>query len=172
MTLLASDVMTKEVTTIGLDETVEDLIHLLRVSHFTGVPVVNTEGKAVGLVSETDILRAMAYTINPPGSSDQISIEDEGRERGATTRLLRPPNVPGVEAAMNALIKRKVREVMTPVLHACRPGDSLAKVCDKMGWKGVHRIVVTDEDGKVVGLISALDAVRRFGKVLEEQDAS
>ena len=172
MTLLASDIMTKEVTTIALDKTVEDLIHLLRVSHFTGVPVVNADGKAVGLVSETDILRALAYTINPPGSSDQISIEDDGRERGATTRLLRPPNILGFEHAMGALIKRQVREVMTPVLHACRPDDSLSKVCDKMGWKGVHRIVVTDTDGKVVGLISALDAVRRFGDYLKEQNAS
>ena len=170
MTLLAKDVMTTDVTTIGLEESVESLIHLFRVSHFTGVPVVDAAGRAVGLVSETDILRALAYTISPPGSSDSIDLgKKDGRDRGATTRLLRPQRVPTpTRESVSELIGRKVHELMTPVLQACRPDDTLAHVCETMAWKGVHRIVVVDDAGEVVGLISALDAVRRFGEVLKK----
>ena len=68
--LTARDVMTTEVTTVREDTSIEQLIHLLRVSHFSGIPVVDKEGRAVGLVSETDILRALAYTVGPPGSGE------------------------------------------------------------------------------------------------------
>jgi CBS-domain-containing membrane protein len=37
-----------------------------------------------------------------------------------------------------------------------------------MTWKEVHRIVVTDGDGQVVGLISSSDAVRAFGEMLSK----
>lgn len=168
MTLFAKDVMTSDVTTVHQDESVEALIHVFRVSHFTGMPVVDSEGRCVGLVSETDILRALAYAINPPGSADDIAVGKDGRDRGATTRLLRPQSPPS-DKSVSKLVSRTVQEVMSPVLQACRADDTLAHVCETMAWKGVHRIVVTNEDGQVVGLISALDAVRRFGEILKEQ---
>jgi CBS-domain-containing membrane protein len=169
--ITAADVMTHEVTTVSQDENVEGLIHLFRVSHFTAVPVIDDGGKAVGLVSETDILRAVAYALSPPGSSDELPLpeKDPSRDRGATTRLLRPFKLPGFEKAMQHLIKRSVRDLMSPVLHSCKPETPLQQVCESMSWKGVHRIIVLDPEGKVVGLISALDAVRRFGKELEKQ---
>lgn len=167
--ITAADVMTREVTTISQDETVEALIYLFRISHFTAVPVIDKDGKAVGLVSETDILRAVAYALSPPGSSDEmpLPVKDPSRDRGATSRLLRPFKLPGFEKAMQHLIKRSVRDLMSPVLHSCRPETTLQQVCEAMAWKGVHRIIVLDAEGKVAGLISALDAVRRFGEELE-----
>jgi CBS-domain-containing membrane protein len=169
VTLTASDIMTRDVTTIGSEETVESLIQLFRVSHFTGIPVVDEHGKAVGLVSETDILRAMAYALGPPGS-DEMKKPKGPRDKGATTRLLRPFKVPGFDAAMKQLVSRKVLEVMSPVLVSCRPEDPLHLVCETMTWKEVHRIVVTDDDGKVAGLISSLDAVRKLGEVLKPKE--
>ncbi len=170
--ITAADIMTCDVTTVSEEETVEGLIQLLRVSHFTGVPVVDESGKAVGHVSETDILRAVAYSLSPPGSSDEMMVanKDESRDRGATTRLLRPMKLPGFEQAMQHLIRRVVRDLMSPVVVSCRPETPLGEVCETMAWKGIHRIIVLDDAGKVVGLISALDAVRRFGKELKGRE--
>ncbi|RMG12423.1 MAG: CBS domain-containing protein [Planctomycetota bacterium] len=169
MGLTAADIMTRPVTTIRHTETVESLIRLLRESHFTGVPVVDDEGRALGLVSETDILRALAYALSPPGS-DELRVPsrelDAGRDRTATARLLRP--LRGFERSVRELVSRQVRELMSPVLHSCRPEDPLHTVCQTMTWKEVHRIVVVDGDGKVVGLISSSDAVRTFGELLSK----
>ncbi len=168
--LTARDVMTTEVTTVRQDQPVEELIHLFRVSHFTGVPVVDEEGRAVGVVSETDILRALAYTIAPPTSGEhRVDRKGGGRQKGATARLLRPSRDPAVQhtaKVMQALVQRQVRDLMTPVVHSCKPSDPLWLVCETMTWKEVHRLVVVDEDDKVVGLISALDAVRQYGEDL------
>jgi predicted transcriptional regulator len=170
MTLLATDVMTTDVTTIGQDESVEALIQLFRVSEFTAVPVIDEAGRAVGLISETDILRALAYAINPPGSSDALDVASkDGRDRGATARLLRLEGL-STGRTVAQLVQRRVRELMTPVLQRCRADDTLAHVCETMAWKGVHRIIVTNDEGEAVGVISALDAVRRLGQLLKEQD--
>lgn len=166
--LTARDVMTAQVTTIRDDQPVEALIRLFRESHFTGVPVVDAAGKAVGVVSETDILRALAYTVSPP-SSGEFRVDRRGRDKGATARLLRPSRDPAVQETakvMQSLLQRRVRDLMTPVVHSCRPDDPLSLVCESMVWKEVHRLVVLDEAGHVVGLISALDAVRKYGEEL------
>ena len=134
--------------------------------------IVDSSGKAVGHISETDILRAVAYSLSPPGSSDEMKIvtKDESRDRGATTRLLRPMKLPGFEQAMQHLVKRVVRDLMSPVVVSCSEDTPLSDVCETMSWKGVHRIIVLGDDGKVVGLISALDAVRRFAKELKSRE--
>ena len=162
----ARDVMTADVVTIAETDTVEALIQLFRASHFTGIPVVDGDGRAVGVVAETDVLRAFAYTVSPPASGE-VAVKNAGRERGATARLLRP-DLAQREAGriMKELVQRQVCEVMTPVVHACRPDDDLTTVCDIMVWKHIHRVVVLDDDRKVVGLISALDAVRSCSEVI------
>lgn len=177
--ILARDVMTTDVTTINHSTSVEKLIHVFRLSHFTGIPVVDDEGRAVGLVSETDILRALAYTLHPPtGKSGEHKIPDpespdekEERDRRATTRLLLAASKADLEVqaavVMRELLTRQVRELMTPIVHSCLPEAPLAEVCDTMSWKGIHRVVVVDAENKVVGLISSLDLARKFAETLK-----
>lgn len=180
MTILARDVMTTDVTTITGETSVEELIHVFRLSHFTGIPVVDGDGRAVGLVSETDILRALAYTLHPPGGSGVHKIPDpnekptrldEERHKKATTRLLLAANRASVPvqaaAVMRELLTRTVHDLMTPIVHSCLPDAPLADVCEMMNWKEIHRVVVVDADKKVVGLISSLDLARKFGEVLK-----
>ena len=172
--MLARDVMKTDVTSVQPNTSIEDLIQLLRVSYFTAVPVVDEEGKAVGLISETDILRALAYTISPPQSGEFQIEPDKPRDKGVTTRILRgAQREVEVQATqvMRELLTREVRELMTPVVIRCSPDDPLSSVCETVVWKEVHRVVVTDEEGKVVGLITTLDLAEAFGKDLKKRDA-
>lgn len=165
MELRARDVMTSDVTTVTQDTPASDLIKLFRESHFTGVPVVDGDGKAVGLISETDILRGLAYALTPP-TKDRPRVQGK---RGTSAYLLEdvPENLE-IGNVVGGLLRRTVRDLMTPVLVACRPDEPLAVVCETMGWKEVHRIVVTGDDGEVVGLITSLDMVRQFGEHLRK----
>lgn len=53
----ASDVMTRDVVTIGPDATVLQAARLMLQNRISGLPVVDAEGNLVGVVSEGDFLR-------------------------------------------------------------------------------------------------------------------
>ncbi len=55
--MLAKDVMTTKLVTVGLDATVEDIAKLFVERRISGVPVVDDKGKVVGIVSEGDLMR-------------------------------------------------------------------------------------------------------------------
>lgn len=172
MDFRARDVMTREPTTVLPETPVEELLHLFRVSHFSGIPVVDHDRKAVGMISETDVLRALAYAIGPPGSGEfQVSFR-KGRTTGLTARLLDHGDREGIDALalIRELLGRKVIELMSPVVHTCHVDAPLAEVCETLVWKEIHRVVVVDDDHRVVGLISSIDAVRVFGELLRKHE--
>ncbi len=57
MTLLASDVMIKDVITVSENTPLKEVTRLFSESKITGAPVVNAEGHLVGVISETDVIR-------------------------------------------------------------------------------------------------------------------
>ena len=54
--LKAKDIMSKTVTTIRSDGTLLDAIQLLVCKEISGLPVVNEQGKMIGIITEKDIL--------------------------------------------------------------------------------------------------------------------
>jgi CBS domain-containing protein len=171
--LCARDVMSRDVTTVSQDVPVEELIHLLRMSQFSGIPVVDQEGSAVGLISETDILRALAYTVGPPASgSGEFANKFQAGKKRVSAAILDAAGHGDAQttAALNELIRRPVRELMTPYVHSCSPDAPVVEVCEMMVWKEIRRVVVM-EDGRPVGMISSIDLITKLGEWLRKGDA-
>ena len=57
MSLLASDVMVKDVVTVLESAPLKEVARILSDKNITGAPVVNSLGELVGVISETDIIR-------------------------------------------------------------------------------------------------------------------
>ena len=57
MSLLASDVMIKDVVTVLESAPLKEVARILSEKNITGAPVVNSNGELVGVISETDIIR-------------------------------------------------------------------------------------------------------------------
>ncbi|MEP7341368.1 MAG: CBS domain-containing protein [Acidobacteriota bacterium] len=57
MTLLASDVMVKDVITVSDTTLLKDVTKMFGEKRITGVPVVNAANELVGVLSETDVIR-------------------------------------------------------------------------------------------------------------------
>ena len=53
-----------------------------------------------------------------------------------------------------------VKEVMSERVHCIEPDRSAAVAAAKMVEQRIHRLVVVDESGRVLGIISALDILR------------
>ncbi|MGD0154196.1 MAG: CBS domain-containing protein, partial [Thermacetogeniaceae bacterium] len=54
--MLARDIMNKNVITVQEDASIEELARVLTENHISGAPVVNKEGKLVGIVTDADLI--------------------------------------------------------------------------------------------------------------------
>lgn len=59
----AGDIMTRGVITIGPSARIQDAARLLADHHISGVPVVDAEGKMIGLVTEADLIGKDGATV-------------------------------------------------------------------------------------------------------------
>lgn len=123
----AKDIMQTALITITEETFVHDAINILAEKKITGLPVVDADGRLVGIVSEKDILM-MAYR----------EITDTCDE---------------------ATKAKKATDVMTPKVISFRPDDNLADICQCFMNNPFRRVPITDDDGKLVGLISRKDIV-------------
>ena len=57
--MIASDIMTRNVHTIHPDASAQEAAHLLAQEHMSGAPVVDANGKVIGIVT-ADIAHAVA----------------------------------------------------------------------------------------------------------------
>ena len=55
--LFAADIMVREVVTIGPEESVARASALMTANDVSALPVISTEGRLVGIISEADLLR-------------------------------------------------------------------------------------------------------------------
>jgi len=52
----AADVMTRDVVTVKLDTPLRELAKILSEKNINGVPVVDDQGKVIGVVCESDLV--------------------------------------------------------------------------------------------------------------------
>ena len=62
-----ADLMQSDLSTIAPEATVAEVVQLLADSHVSGLPVVDAEGRVLGVVSATDVLEAAAEHDEPAG---------------------------------------------------------------------------------------------------------
>ncbi len=94
---------------------------------------------------------------------------DHGRIVGVVSKsdLVDPRHRAGVE-------KPIVRDAMTKVVHAVRPGDAAMSAVRLMVNENVHRAVVVNDQGKLVGIVSPMDVMRALarGEQVQANDAA
>lgn len=54
-----------------------------------------------------------------------------------------------------------VGEIMSKNVHSCNIDDDVDDACDLMEQEQVRRLVVLDDDGKIVGVVSLADIAQR-----------
>lgn len=70
-----SAVMTAEVITVGPLEAVEDAAKLMHRHRVGSLPVTEPDGRLLGIVTETDILRCFAELVGGGGASTRLEVE-------------------------------------------------------------------------------------------------
>lgn len=138
----ARGLMTDNPVSINEHATLQDAAAFLTTRNISAAPVINDAGRPVGVLSRTDIIRFSSGVPKAPQMLGDFINE---------AKKLSDPTPRNLVA---------VRQVMTPVVLSVGLDASLAEVCEKMLDRNVHRLFVIDQDGILVGVISALDILR------------
>lgn len=146
----ARDLMTSKVITVTPDTLVSQVADLLHKYHYSGLPVVNEEGRVLGTISERDFITAGSDLYLPTYIKMLANVD---YVQGAGKHL---PHV--VEQVVNA----KAKDIMNQSVPFARPDTSIEEVSRIFAEQRVNPIPVTDSTNKLVGIISRSDLIKFF----------
>jgi CBS domain-containing protein len=150
--------MSRSVICVTDDVTVAAAIALIVHHRIGALPVTDGDGRLVGVLSKTDLVREQ-YERTRTGDEETMSLASSPLEPGFHE-----------ESAPAAI----VREVMTPIAFTLHENGTVSQAAALMAHEGIHRLPVTDQDGRVVGVLSALDILewvaREDGYVLARRE--
>ncbi|MFF2660683.1 CBS domain-containing protein [Kitasatospora sp. NPDC058032] len=131
--------MTSPVVQVAPQTGFREIVALLAEYDITGVPVVDGDGRPLGIVSEADLLLTLAAQ------------EDPGSH-------MPPPDLPrtGPGGAVTAA------DLMTGPAICTTPEASVVAAARLMSRHGLKRLPVLDQDGRVFAMVSRGDLLRVF----------
>ncbi len=143
--------MSKNTISVLPATTVADAAQIMLANRVTGLPVLEADGKLVGIISEGDLLR-------------RAELETEGKQASWLKALLMPSS-----AAADYVLthSRHVSGVMTHDPVFVTPETDLAEAVQLMLRKHIKRLPVL-ENGALVGVISRTDLLRLLARKLIE----
>ena len=147
----AHQIMTRSVVTVSPETTIVDAANLMLQRHVSGLPVVDTSGKLVGIVSEGDFIRRSEI--------------GTGRKRGRWLRFILGPGKSASDFVQEH--GRKVFEVMTRSPLTIAEDTSLAEIVDLMEKNNVKRLPVVRGD-KVVGIVSRANLLQAVASLARD----
>ncbi len=139
----AADIMTAPVITVTEETPVREIVNILLARRISGVPVVDGEGKLVGLVSEGDLLRRAELGTQ--------------KRRGSWLAFFT-----GTATLADEYVRAHgevARDIMTRSVVTVSPAASLAEIADLMEERHIKRVPVLDGD-KIVGIVSRSNLLR------------
>lgn len=143
-----TQVMSQPVRTVHPDTPLAEAAHLMVSERISGLPVVDTEGHLVGLITEADFLRALGVPAQQPNHSIWQTLESLFTHLAQHTKLKTPADPVSAHMARNVL--------------CIRPDQDLHNALETMRKHSVKRVVVCDEDRHVLGMVTRSDLVRVF----------
>ena len=150
--LTAKDVMIQEVLEVRAEWSLQRLVEFLVENSISGAPVTTEDGKLVGVVSLTDIIRH--DTLLEKGSQSYGTHE---YYLHTLESQFAPQEIDSLHFGNEPLMT--VRDIMTPTIFKVNENATVQQVADTMIRGRIHRVFVTQEE-KVVGIISAADMLR------------
>ncbi len=143
-----TDVMTQDVVTLAPDASLADAADLLAEKGFGAAPVVDADGKIVGLLRDEDLLISEARLHLPTTIAILPGIE-----------FTLPSSLRRYDEELKKAASSTVADVMEKDFKHVAPDADVADVATMMHEHDVTHVPVV-KDGKVVGIVARGDIVR------------
>ena len=164
--LLARDLMTRTPVTVRADMKVGALCDLLQEKNINGAPVVDSQGRLVGVVTQEDIIYGAMG--NPAGDAPGrgrptrrvVSVLRDRPLQAAPPAPLRPgERAFWAEHRSPDPMEMPVSGIMTSPALSAEEDTPVTDLCRIMWNLRIHRVPVLRK-GKVTGLVSSMDLCR------------
>jgi CBS-domain-containing membrane protein len=143
----AHEAMTKDVITVRPSTTVREIAALLVRHRISAVPVVSDDGRAIGIVSQTDL-----------GHRSETETE---KRRKWWLELFADANTKARDYIKSH--GTTAQDVMTRFIVSVSKDANLSEVAEILDTNRIRQVPVM-QDGKLVGMISRADLVRKLAE--------
>lgn len=126
--MTVADIMTTEVITAGMDDTLGGIRKVFEMHHCHHIPILE-DNQLVGIVSDRDVL----WSLSPHVDSDRAD-----------------------NRALNTL-KKKAHQIMTRHVRTISPDDTIATVAAIFLEMEFSCLPVLEQSGNVVGIVTKTD---------------
>lgn len=152
----ARDVMVSPVITVDENETVRDVARLLVEKRISAVPVVDSAGKVVGIVTEADLMHRTETGTERPYSwwlslflGDRTIAADYVKSHATT-----------------------VKDVMTRDVKTADPDTPLFEIADLFGENHIKRVPIVSKAGNIVGIVSRANIIQAIASARPKLEIS
>ncbi|PWK65183.1 CBS domain protein [Streptomyces sp. CG 926] len=135
-----ADVMTTQVVAVTPDTGFKDIAAAIERWKVTALPVVEGEGRVVGVVSEADLLPKEEFHDHGPGLIEQMRRLGDTAKAGST----------------------RAENLMTTPAVTIRPDATLPQAAHLMADRHIKRLPVVDANGTLKGIVSRADLLKVF----------
>ncbi|MEW5701305.1 MAG: CBS domain-containing protein [Candidatus Zixiibacteriota bacterium] len=142
--LTVRDLMHQNVVTVTPDDTLKEVANRLYRYKVSGVPVVDHDGRVVGIVSEVHLIKAAL-----PNFESLIQ------------NLAVSPDVEPFDDLLRREDEIKVRDIMTTRVFTTTEDTPIVEAAAQMLFRNIRRIPVVEGDNKLVGIILRRDIVSK-----------
>ena len=139
------DIMSREVHSVRANTPLLDVIELLLNKTYRALPVVDSENRVTGIVTEANLLRnieMLATSVQRQLSAAELAVELQRLQR----------------------LDHTVAKVMTPDPITVSGETSVERAVQQMVENNVKRLPVVDSDKKLIGIVSRVDVLRVLGQ--------
>ncbi|MGC0400487.1 CBS domain-containing protein [Streptomyces sp. SAI-126] len=143
---IVNDVMTHTVAAIGRGATFKEIVRMMHDWKVSALPVLEGEGRVVGVVSEADLLPKEEFRDSDPDRHTQLRRLSDLAKAGSVT----------------------AGELMTSPALTVHADATLAQAARTMAHAKVKRLPVVDELGMLQGIVSRADLLKVFLREDEE----
>ncbi len=137
------DVMTRSVVVVRDSAPFKEMVRLMDEYRVTGLPVVDGAGRLIGMVTEADLLLKEEYASSQAWRAHGFRWRRHRADRSKARGLV-------------------AAQLMTSPAISVEPKASLARAAQLMHERGVKRLPVVSDEGKILGIVSRADLLRVF----------
>ncbi|MDA8203625.1 MAG: CBS domain-containing protein [Chloroflexi bacterium] len=149
-----SELMRRDVETVSPDTKVRDSTALLLERGIKSLPVIDADGRVVGIVTLGDLLRRAGVSMRPSFVG--------GIAEGGMAEYL------GGLGSRD----RTVREIMSHQVVTIEPERPATEAVALLGKHRVKRLPVVAADGRLIGIVSRADLLRGVTGIVEHDDVT